>query len=776
MGSGAETVARDRGLDDRQGREGRPPEGPPLPSVLDARLRRRPAAHRPHAAVLDRTKEPGAVGRSALPRRRHGPARSEDEGHLRLPPGAEGGRRPLRPVVQGIHPAMVKAVFGETGEGAAEESLHGRHRTTTSATARSPCDRRISTSSRTTWCARSSSAWAPTARWAPTRTRSRSSARRPSLQPRATSSTTRRRPGAITVSHLRFGPRPIRSTYLIQPRQLRRLPPVRVPRELRRAETAAPGAVFLLNAPYGPEAVWDHLPRRCRSRSSRSSSRFYVIDAVRRGPRRRHGRPHQHDHADLLLRDLRRAAARGGHRPDQAGHREDLRQARRRGGAANFAAVDDTLAHLHEVPCRRRSPPAPALPPICRPSAGARLRASAVTAVMMAGKGDSLPVSAFPVDGTWPLGTAAVGEAQHRAGDPGVGRRDLHPVQQVRAGLPARRHPRQGLRRRGAGGRAATFKSDALQGATDFQGTATTRSRSPPRTAPAARCAWRSARPRTRATRGTRRSTWQPQAPLREPERDELRLLPRPAGGRPHPGRTLDVKGSQFLQPLFEYSGACAGCGETPYIKLLTQLFGDRALIANATGCSSIYGGNLPTTPYCDQHRDGRGPAWANSLFEDNAEFGLGLRLALDKHARAGARAAARRSRSRGRRRRWPTRCSRRDQHERGRHPAAARARRRPCARRCAAIAWRRRPAARGARRLPGAEERLDRGRRRLGLRHRLRRPRPRARPRPRREHPGARHRGLLEHRRPAVEGHAARRLGEVRRGRQGDRRRRTSA
>ena len=129
------------------------------------------------------------------------------------------------------------------------------------------------------------------------------------------------------------------------------------------------------------------------------------------------------------------------------------------------------------------------------------------------------------------------------------------------------------------------------------------------------------------------------QRPLREAERCELQVLPRPAGGGPRRRSRLDVKGTQFFQPLFEYSGACAGCGETPYVKLVTQLFGDRMLVANATGCSSIYGGNLPTTPYTVD-RNGRGPAWSNSLFEDNAEFGFGMRLALDKHQEQAARTA----------------------------------------------------------------------------------------------------------------------------------------
>ena len=153
-----------------------------------------------------------------------------------------------------------------------------------------------------------------------------------------------------------------------------------------------------------------------------------------------------------------------------------------------------------------------------------------------------------------------------------------------------------------------------------------------PKIAPVAACAWRYARRRARAKRSRRPSTWRRKAPLREQERRNWDFFL----GLPEVDRstiaTHNVKDVQLLQPLFEFPGACAGCGETPYIKMLTQLFGDRAVIANATGCSSIYGGNLPTTPYT-VNNDGRGPAWSNSLFEDNAEFGLGIRVSLDKQA-----------------------------------------------------------------------------------------------------------------------------------------------
>jgi hypothetical protein len=227
------------------------------------------------------------------------------------------------------------------------------------------------------------------------------------------------------------------------------------------------------------------------------------------------------------------------------------------------------------------------------------------------------------------------------------------------------------------------------------------------------------------------------------------------------------VKGSQVLEPLFEFSGACAGCGETPYLKLVTQLFGDRMIVANATGCSSIYGGNLPTTPWT-VNADGRGPAWNNSLFEDNAEFGLGMRLASTPRPTrraAAARAAARRDSATS----SSTRILDAPGPTRPRSPPSASGSSSAAPRLVgSALDGTTPPSDADARLLlawptTSCAGRLDHRRRRLGLRHRLRRPRPRAVLRPQRQHPRARHRGVLQHRRPGVEGHAARRGRQVR-------------
>ena len=287
-----------------------------------------------------------------------------------------------------------------------------------------------------------------------------------------------------------------------------------------------------------------------------------------------------------------------------------------------------------------------------------------------------------------------------------------------------------------------------------------TRCRSRRKTARAVCSASRCARRKTSRRPIARALEMAPQAPLREAERRNYEFfLQLPEADRAKVGH--DVKSTQLLEPLFEYSGACAGCGETPYIKLVTQLFGDRAIVANATGCSSIFGGNLPTTPYT-ANREGRGPAWANSLFEDNAEFGLGIRLAVDQHegrardllrmfggllpGHARRDAADARSVERGRHSRATAGC-------RAAEAAAGRAAGgRRAGRTC---------------RLPGEEERLDCRRRRVGVRHRLRRPRSRAGERGERERARARHRGVFQHRRAAVEGDAHRRRREIRIGRQ---------
>ena len=434
--------------------------------------------------------------------------------------------------------------------------------------------------------------------------------------------------GAITISHLRFGPEPIRSTYLIERASFVACHQFQFLEKYDVLEKAIPGGVFLLNAPYGPDEVWDHLPREVQEAIQEKELRFYVIDAY--GVAEAAG-------LGVRINTIMQVCffAISGVMPRDEAIQEikDAIEASygKRGPAIvkqNFEAVDAALAHLHQVKTPAEVTATRRRPPIVSEKAPDFVQK--VTAVMLANKGDMLPVSAFPVDGTWPMGTSKW-EKRNIAREIPVWDSKIciqcnhcvlvcpHSAIRAKVYEPARRD-----------GAPETFKSTGYR-AKDFKGLDYTLQVAAEDCTGCTLCvkvcpAKDKSNPRHKAI------DMEPQAPLREHERANYEFfLDIPSVERSSIQR-LDVKGSQFLEPLFEYSGACAGCGETPYIKLLTQLFGDRTLIANATGCSSIYGANLPTTPYTT-NSDGRGPVWSNSLFEDNAEFGFGFRLAVDEHA-----------------------------------------------------------------------------------------------------------------------------------------------
>jgi pyruvate-ferredoxin/flavodoxin oxidoreductase len=433
--------------------------------------------------------------------------------------------------------------------------------------------------------------------------------------------------GAVTVSHLRFGPRPIRSTYLIRRANFIACHQFEFLDRFDVLEAAVPGAVFLLNSPYGPEAVWDHLPLEVQEQMVEKRLRFFVIDAYEVARRAGMG-----GRINTIMQTCFFAISGVLPREEAIARiKEAIEKTYGKRGAEvvrrNFAVVDDALAHLHEaavpaaVTAERRRPPVV--------SAEAPDFVQKVTAVMMAGRGDHLPVSAFPVDGTWPLGTARW-EKRNLAAEIPIWDPDVCiqcnqcALVCPHAAIRAKVYEPEALDGAPAGFRSRGFK------AAEFRGLLYTLQVAPEDCTGCGLCvnvcpAKDKSNPRRKAI------NMEPQRPVRDAERESYSFfLDLPEVDRARVAR-IDAKGSQFFEPLFESSGACAGCGETPYIKLLTQLFGDRLLIANATGCSSIYGGNLPTTPY-STNRDGRGPAWANSLFEDNAEFGLGMRLAVDKH------------------------------------------------------------------------------------------------------------------------------------------------
>jgi len=431
--------------------------------------------------------------------------------------------------------------------------------------------------------------------------------------------------GAVTISHLRFGPRPIRSTYLIKQANFVACHQWIFMETLDMLEFAAPGAVFLVNSPFGPDEIWDELPREVQESIIEKSLKLYCIDAY--GVARE---AHMGARINTIMQTCFFAIS-GVLPKDEAiaKIKEAIRKTYGKKGEEivqlNFNAVDQTLANLHQVEIPGAVTATRGRPPIVSDKAPDLVQQ--VTSVMIAGKGDDLPVSVFSPDGTWPVATTQW-EKRNIALEIPVWDADLC-IQCNKcvlvcphAAIRAKVYDPALLEKAPTTFQAVDYK------ARDFKGQKYTIQVAPEDCTGCTLCV-RVCPAKSKSDPSHRALDMADQMPLREPERDNYDFFL----DLPEVDRTavkLDVKGSQFLRPLFEYSGACAGCGETPYVKLLTQLFGDRALIGNATGCSSIYGGNLPTTPYAVDEL-GRGPAWSNSLFEDTAEFSLGFRLAVDQ-------------------------------------------------------------------------------------------------------------------------------------------------
>jgi len=431
--------------------------------------------------------------------------------------------------------------------------------------------------------------------------------------------------GAVTVSHLRFGPDPIRSTYLITKANFVACHQFQFMDRIDVLTAAEPGAVFLLNTPFGPDEIWDHVPRQVQETIIKKKLRFYVIDgysvARAAGMGSRINTIMQTCFfaiSGVLPREEAITAIKKAISDTYGKRGEAVVQ-------KNYAAVDAALAHMHEVKVPAKVTALFDMLPAVSPQAPKFVRD--VLGTIVTGNGDSLPVSAMPIDGTFPTGTA-MWEKRNIAKEIPVWDEDLC----IQCGKCVLVCPHAVIR-------AKVYDSSLLKDAPETFKSSKPRWREfetlkytlqvAPEDCTGCKLCVEVCPAKSKSEVKHKAINMENQAPLRKPESVNWEFfLSLPEFDRNKLAHT-QVKDSQLLEPLFEFSGACAGCGETPYIKLLTQLFGDRLLIANATGCSSIYGGNLPTTPYT-LNKEGRGPTWSNSLFEDNAEFGLGMRLAVD--------------------------------------------------------------------------------------------------------------------------------------------------
>ncbi len=432
--------------------------------------------------------------------------------------------------------------------------------------------------------------------------------------------------GSMTTSHLRFGPKPIHSTYLITRASFVACHNFNFLEKMNVLEAAMPGAVFLLNSPYSAAEVWEKLPRSLQEEMLRKKIEFYVIDGYKVAREAGMG-----TRINTIMQTCFFAISGVLPRDEAIAQiKKAIKKTYGKRGEAvvekNFAAVDRALAHLEKVTLPSAASSEFDLIPSISSKAPAFVRD--VLGQIAAGQGDLLPVSAIPAGGAFPTGTAQW-EKRNIAQFIPVWDKDLC----IQCGKCVMVCPHAVIRAKVYGAELGDKAPATFQWAKPkWRGMEQDRYtlQVAPEDCTGCGVCVDVCPVKNKSDAGRKAINMAPQAPLRECERENWEYfleLPEVDRNRLSHGQVKDL---QLLQPLFEFSGACAGCGETAYIKLLTQLFGDRLYIANATGCSSIYGGNLPTTPY-SANAQGRGPTWANSLFEDNAEFGFGMRTALDQ-------------------------------------------------------------------------------------------------------------------------------------------------
>ena len=431
--------------------------------------------------------------------------------------------------------------------------------------------------------------------------------------------------GSQTISHLRFGPEPIRSSYLVQSANFIGCHQFNFLERTNVLEKAAEGAIFLLNSPYAADEVWDHLPRVIQQTIIERKLEFHIIDAYTVARDSGMG-----NRINTVMQTC--FFALSGVMPKEAAIAKIKTAIQKTYGKKgeevvrrNFEAVDNTLAQLHQVTVPGEVNSSRALLAAVPPQAPAFVRE--VTAMMIAGKGDELPVSAMPVDGTFPTATS-----RWESRDISMYAPAWEPDICIQCGncsfvcphsvIRAKFYNKAQLQQAPAGFRHAPIDARGLPDVQytlqvyldDCTGCGLCVEVCPVK---------------SKQETGRKAINMQAKTAVLETERQNVEFFESLPYVEPARVDFSTVRGVQYLQPLFEFPGSCAGCGETPYVKLLSQLFGDRLVVANATGCSSIYGGNLPTTPW-SQNAAGKGPAWSNSLFEDNAEFGLGFRLTAD--------------------------------------------------------------------------------------------------------------------------------------------------
>ncbi|MFZ0760845.1 MAG: pyruvate:ferredoxin (flavodoxin) oxidoreductase [Candidatus Sulfotelmatobacter sp.] len=432
--------------------------------------------------------------------------------------------------------------------------------------------------------------------------------------------------GAVTISHLRFGPQLIRSSYLVSSANFVACHQWIFLERYDMLSALVTGGTFLLNSPFGVDEVWGRLPRVVQQQLISKRAKFYVIDAYQVARDTGMG-----SRMNTILQVCFFAISKV-LPPDQAieAIRKSIRDTYGKKGEEivqqNMKAVDETLAHLFEVKVPTELTSTIEMPPPFSPSAPEFERD--VLGTIYAGRGDELPVSAFPVDGTFPTGTAKWEKRNLALEIPAWDSKIC-----IQCGKCAMVCPHSVIRikvydSKELQGAPVTFKSTETRDR-EWQGLKYTIQVAPEDCTGCGICV-QVCPVKNKAETRLKAINMEPQPPLRAPERENWDFFLKIPEFDRRNIKVGNIRQQQIQEPLFEFSGACAGCGETPYLKLMSQLFGDRAIIANATGCSSIYGGNLPTTPWT-KNAAGRGPAWSNSLFEDNGEFGLGFRLSIDK-------------------------------------------------------------------------------------------------------------------------------------------------